>query len=116
MWAITALLVLIVLSGCRREDNSIPDVESQDRIIATASLGESDSELVLTWFPVECETFDAVEVELDDDFVNLKIKVTVDVTTCPPGGFSQTTVDLGEPIGDRTIFDRAFNDTVALDG
>lgn len=110
------VVLLLVLSSCRREDNSIPDVEQQDRIIATASLGESDEQLVLTWFPVECETFDSVEVELDEDFVNLKIKVTVDVTTCPPGGFSQTIVELGEPIGDRKIFDRAFNDTVALTG
>lgn len=116
MWAIAALLLILVLSSCRREDNSIPDVESQDRIIATAALGESNSQLVLTWFPVECETFDGVEVDIDDDFVNLTIKVTVDVTTCPPGGFTQTTVDLDQPVGERKIYDRAFGDTVALDG
>jgi len=109
-----AMAVVLLLSSCRREDNSIPPVEQQDRIIATASLTDDPNELLLTWFPVECETFESVEVEVDDDFANLRIRVSVDVDLCPPGGFNQTTVDLGEPLGEREIYDRAFGDTVAL--
>jgi len=108
------VLVLVALPSCRREDNSIPPVEDQERIIATASLTDDPEVLRLTWFPVECETFQRVDSELDADFANLRIWVTVDVENCPPGGFSETTVDLGEPLGDRKIWDRAFGDTVAL--
>jgi len=113
---VAAVLVVAVLatSGCRREDNTVPEVEVQDRIVQTATLVD-DETLVITWDPAPCETFNEVEVELDDDFVNLLIKVTVDIENCPPGGFTQATVDLGEPIGERRIFDRAFNDTVALE-
>jgi len=70
--------------------------------------------LLITWDPAECETFQDVEIELEEGFANLLIQVVVDVETCPPGGFSQTTVDLGEPLGDRKVWDRAFGDTVAL--
>jgi len=108
--------VLLLLSSCRRIDNTVPEVgPPEDRIIQTASLTDNPNELLLTWDPVECETFLGVEAELDDDFANLLIQVEVDVATCPPGGFSQTVVDLGEPLGDRTVFDRAFGDTVALE-
>lgn len=113
---VAAALVLVLLaSACRREDNTVPEVEEQDRIVQTATLVD-DQTLRITWDPAPCETFDRVEVELEDDFVNLLIKVTVDIENCPPGGFTETTVELGEPIGDRRIFDRAFNDTVALEG
>lgn len=107
-------VLALVSAGCRREDNSIPEVELQDRIVQSATLID-DETLRITWDPAPCETFEGVEVEVDDDYVNLLIKVTVDVETCPPGGFTQTTVDIGQPIGDRQIFDRAFNDTVALE-
>lgn len=113
-WVVCATVVLLLVPGCRRQDNTIPEVEEQDRIVQTATLVD-DETLRLTWDAAPCETFDRVEVEIDDDFVNLLIKVTVDVETCPPGGFTQTTVELGEPIGDRQIFDRAFNDTVLLE-
>ena len=109
-----ALIFVLLVSSCRREDNSIPPIEEQDRIIATASLTDTPNELLLTWFPVECETFQGVEVEPTDEFINIRIRVVVDVVTCPPGGFSQTTVDVGEPLDDRLIWDRAFGDTVAL--
>jgi hypothetical protein len=112
--ALSALVVLLLVSSCRREDNSIPPVEEQDRIIATASLTDDPNVLRITWFPVECETFKGVESEVDEEFANLRVRVTVDVVNCPPGGFSETTVDLGEPLGDRKIWDRAFGDTVAL--
>lgn len=114
--ALTAIIVLLVLSACRREDNSIPPIEQQDRIISTATRGDTDSQVVLTWFPVECETFDRVDVDVDDQFVSLTIRVTVDINTCPPSGLNRTVVDIGQPIGDRLIWDRAFNDTVLLEG
>ena len=113
-FVLSILILVLLVSSCRREDNSIPPVEEQDRIIATASRTDDPSVLRLTWFPVECETFQDVEVELDDEFANLRIRVTVDVENCPPGGFNETTVDLGEPLGERRVWDRAFGDTVAL--
>ena len=70
--------------------------------------------LLVTWDPVECETFQEVEVELEEAYANLRIRVLVDVENCPPGGFSEMVVDLGEPLGGRKIWDRAFEDTVAL--
>jgi len=112
--AAIAVAILVFLPSCRREDNSIPPVETQDRIIQTATQTDDPSMLVLTWDPAPCETFQEVEVELTEDFANLTIRVIVDVDTCPPGGFDQTTVDLGEPLGDREVWDRAFGNTVAL--
>jgi len=112
---VAIVIVLLLLSSCRSEDNSIPEVAEEDRIIATASMGPSDTELLLTWFPVECERFERVEVEHEDRYVNLRIKVTVDIENCPPAGQSETIVDIGQEVGDRKIWDRAFNDTVALD-
>jgi hypothetical protein len=113
-FALCVVVVVLFLSSCRNEDHSIPPVQQEDRIIQTATLTDDPSQLRVTWDPVECETFDAVEVELDDEFANLRIRVTVDVESCPPGGFNQTVVDLGAPLGDREIWDRAFGDTVAL--
>ena len=115
--ALTPLLVVVVALlavSCRSEDNSVPDIEQQDRIIATASLTDDPSELFITWFPAPCETFDEVEVMLDDEFARLRVRVTVDIGTCPINDVSSTTVSLGEPLGDRLVFDRAFGDTVAL--
>ena len=109
-----AALLIAVLSGCRREDNSIPPSQVEDRIIQTASFTDNPNERRLTWDPVECETFQNVEIDVDDDFANLRIRVLVDVENCPPSGFNQTVVDLGEPLGDRKVWDRAFGDTVAI--
>jgi len=113
--ALSCVVVLLVLSSCRREDNTIPPVQEEDRIVQTATLGDDGSSLILTWDPVECETFLSADAELDENFANVRIRVLVDVENCPPGGFNQTTVDLGEPLGDRRVFDRAFADTVALE-
>ena len=112
--ALCVVIVLLMVSSCRREDNSIPPVQEEDRIVQTASLTDDPTMLRITWDPVECETFQNVEVDLDEDFANLRIRVLVDVENCPPGGFNQTIVDLGEPLGERRVWDRAFGDTVAL--
>lgn len=104
---------LLLLSGCSREDNTIPEVEVQDRIVQTATLVDA-STLRVTWDAAPCETFDGVDFDLDDDYANVLIRVTVDVGNCPPGGFTETTIDLGEPLGDRQVWDQAFGDTVAL--
>jgi len=109
-----AIAALVLLTSCRREDNSVPAIETQDRIIQTASLTDNPNELLLTWDAAPCETFKDVEVELEDGFANLKIRVTVDVENCPPSGITEVVADLGQPLGDRRIWDRAFNDTVAL--
>ena len=109
-----AALLVLLLSSCRREDNTVPPIQEEDRIVQSATLLDDPSMIRVTWDPVECETFQRVEVELDDDFANVRIRVLVDVENCPPGGFDQATVDLGEPLGDRQIWDRAFGDTVAL--
>lgn len=110
------LLAMLVLAACgKNEDNTVPDVEFQDRIIATASSTTDPSVLDLTWFTAPCERFDQVLVELDEQYANLTIRVTVDADTCPEGSTGQTSVDLGAPLGDREIWDRAFGDTVALD-
>lgn len=115
-WRTVLLVVVLALVAvsCRREDNTIPPVEQQDRIVQTAELID-DETLLVTWDPAPCETFEEVIVELDDDFANLRIRVTVDIDTCPPEGFTQATVELGEPLGDRKIWDRAFGNTVALE-
>ena len=110
-----AIVLALVTIGCRNENNSVPDVEQQDRIIATADSTDDPATLRITWFPAPCETFDAVEVELDAEYANLLVRVTVDVDDCPPAGSAETIVDLGEPLGDRRVWDRAVNDTVALD-
>ena len=112
--ALCCVVVLLILSSCSREDNSIPPPQDEDRIIQTASLTDDPTMLLVTWDAVECEIFEGVEIELEEDFANLLIQVVVDVETCPPGGFNQSTVDLGEPLGDRKVWDRAFGDTVAL--
>ncbi|MEM7094001.1 MAG: hypothetical protein AAF567_13430 [Actinomycetota bacterium] len=108
------ILLAVAATGCRSEDNTIPDIERQDRIIATAHTTDDPSQLRVTWFPAPCETFNGVLVDLDDDFANLTVRVTVDVETCPGNTRSEAIVDLGEPLGDREVWDRAFNDTVAL--
>lgn len=112
------LAIALLASACRREDNSVPEVESQDRIIRTAFTTDDPSVLALTWFAAPCETFTDVEVRLDDTFVNLEIHVEVDVASCDESGVAgaigAVTVDLGEPLGDREIFDLAFNNTVEL--
>lgn len=108
----------MLVSACRREDNSVPEIEPQDRIIRTAFSTDDPAKLELTWFPAPCETFKDVEVRLDDSFASLEIHVDVDVATCDDvaeiGAVGTTVVDLGEPLGDRQIFDLAFNNTVEL--
>jgi len=114
MLALCAVVLLLVLPSCRREDNTVPPVQEEDRIVQTVSLTDDPSMLLVTWDPVECETFIGVEADLEDDFANLRIRVLVDVENCPPGGQNQAVADLGGPLGDRKIWDRAFGDTVAL--
>ena len=111
--AVVAAFTLLA-SACRREDNTVPDPEQQDRIIATATLTDDPSKVAVTWFPAPCESFDEVLVELDDEFANLRIRVTVDVADCPAAGATETVVDLGEPLGNRQIWDKAFGNSVAL--
>lgn len=116
--AAVLLSLALLATACRREDNSVPEIEPQDRIIRTAFTTDDPSMLALTWFPAPCETFTDVEVRLDDTFVNLEIHVEVDIATCDEptvaGAIGAVTVDLGEPLGDRQIFDLAFNNTVEL--
>ena len=112
--ALCAVVVLLMLSSCRRDDFSIPPVQEEDRILQSVSLTDDPSLLQITWDPVECETFQDVEVDLEEDYANLRIRVLVDVENCPSGGLDQTVVDLGEPLDGRLIWDRAFGDTVAL--
>lgn len=116
-WQVLGSLVLalaLVATACNREDNTVPDVEQQDRIIATASTTDDPSELLITWFPAPCESFDEVLVELDDQYANLTVRVSVDVDVCPDTSLTEMLVDLGEPLGDREVWDRAFGNTVAL--
>lgn len=112
------LLVVLALSvlatACRNEDNSIPPTEQQDRIIATANTTDDPSMLRVTWFPAPCEVFNGVLVDLDDQYANLTVRVTVDVDTCPDNVRNEAIVDLGEPLGTREVWDRAFGNTVAL--
>ena len=112
--ALGAVAVVLLVSSCKRQDNTAVPVQEEDRIVQSVTVLEDPSMLQVTWDPVECETFQNVEVELDDDYANLRIRVLVDVENCPPGGFDQATVDLGEPLGDRQVWDRAFGNTVAL--
>lgn len=110
---IIVALLIVGASSCRREDNTVPDSEEQDRILQSAVRIDDDT-LLLAWDPAPCETFDRVEVESDDDYVNIEIKVIVDVADCPPTGIDETTIELDRPLGDRQIFDRAFGDTIDL--
>ena len=112
--AVTIIVLLLLLASCRREDNSIPPVEQQDRILQSATL-VNETELLLTWDPAPCETFQEVQWDADEDFVNIRIRVSVDIENCPPPSFTETTIDIGEPVGDRRIWDRAFGDTVLLE-
>ncbi len=111
--SLCVLIALLLVPSCRREDNTVPPPEIEDRIVQTATLVD-ESTLRVTWDPAPCETFNGVGVELEEDYANLLIRVTVDIGNCPPSGVNEATVDLGEPLGDRRIWDRAFNDTVAL--
>ena len=112
---LAVLVLAFVTTACNNENNSIPPVERQDRIIATASTTDDESMLLVTWFPAPCETFNGVLVDLDEQYANLTVKVTVDVESCPDLARSEAMVDLGEPLGDREVWDRAFGNTVALD-
>ena len=109
------LAIALITTACNNEDNSIPPIERQDRIIATANTTDDPSMLQVTWFPAPCETFNGVLVDLDEDYANLTVKVTVDVENCPDLARSEAMVDLGEPLGEREVWDRAFGNTVALD-
>ena len=104
----------LITTACNNTDNSIPPIERQDRIIATANTTDDPSTLFVTWFPAPCETFNGVLVDLDEQYANLTVKVTVDVENCPDNARSDAMVDLGEPLGDREVWDRAFGNTVAL--
>ena len=112
---LAASMLVLTLGACRNVDNSVPEVEAQDRIIATANTTDDPSTVRITWFPAPCETFDEVLVDVDDDYANLTVRVTVDVDNCAESSITETIVDLGEPLGDRQIWDRAFGNTVALD-
>lgn len=107
--------VLVFAAGCRSEDNSVPEAEQQDRIIATVASTDDPAEFEITWFPAPCERFDEVLVTNDEDYANLQVRVTVDTDQCPEASISATVVNLGEPLGDRQIWDKAFNNTVAID-
>ena len=109
------LAIALITTACNNEDNSIPPIERQDRIIATANTTDDPSMLQVTWFPAPCETFNGVLVDLDEDYANLTVKVTVDIENCPDLAPSEAMVDLGEPLGEREVWDRAFGNTVALD-
>lgn len=107
-----------VATACRTENNTIPEAQEEDRIIATASRTERDDQLLLTWFPAPCETFKEVVVVNEPERVVLTIRVVTDVATCPPDSPSETVVDLGEPLGDRLVWDASFGadgDSVAVD-
>jgi len=113
--AVLLLAVALFTTACRNEDNTDVPVENQDRIIATASSTDDPSKVRITWFTAPCESFDRVDVELDDQYANLTVRVVVDVENCPDTAINAQVVDLGEPLGDRRIWDRAFGNTVALD-
>lgn len=113
--AVLLVLVALVSTSCNSEDNSIPAIERQDRIIATANSTDDPAQIRITWFPAPCEAFNGVLVDVDEQYANLTVKVTVDVESCPESSITETVVDLGEPLGDREIWDRAFGNTVALD-
>lgn len=109
----TALLLLAV--GCKSEDNTVQAPQGEDRVIAAVVSTDDPSQFVVSWFPAPCEAFDEVQVELDDTYANLKVRVIVDVDACPNSSPGEVVVSLGEPLGDRLVWDRAFNDTVAVD-
>lgn len=117
--ALVALIIVGFAAGSNREDNTVPEVEQQDRVIAAVHSTNDPSKLRVAWFPAPCETFDEVEVQVDDTYANLRVRVSVDVAggveACSKAPTTEAIVDLGEPLGNRKIWDRAFNDTVALD-
>ncbi len=104
-----------VATSCRNEDNSTPDIEQQDRIIATVTSTDDPTVFTVSWFPAPCERFDDVVVTNDEDYANLRVRVTVDTANCPESSISETVVDIGEPLDGRRIWDKAFNNTVAID-
>lgn len=116
-----AQLVLIVLgiallaTSCSQEDNTIPEVQIEDRIVASVFSTDDPSRYVVNWFTAPCEEFREVQVTSDDDFVNLRVRVQVDSNECPTNSPGTTTVNFDAPLGDRRIFDLATNNTVALD-
>lgn len=110
---ICAVLVLAV--ACSQEDNTIPEIQIEDRIVASVFSTDDPNEYVVNWFTAPCEQFQEVQVTNDDGFVNLRVRVRVDPTACPTDSPGTTTVDFGDPLGDRRIFDLATNNTVALD-
>lgn len=105
----------ITASGCRSVNNSVPEVEIQDRVISSVAATADASTLHVRWFAAPCETFEEVQHNLDDRYVNLRVVVSVDVSDCPASSPGQTIVDLGEPVGSRKVWDLAFNDTVVID-
>jgi len=112
--ALTVLLAMVT-TACSREDNTIPDVEIEDRIVASVFSTEDPTRYVVNWFVAPCEEFREVQVTSDDDFVNLRVRVQVDPTTCPDNSPGTTIVSFGQTLGERRIFDLATNNTVALD-
>lgn len=114
-------LILAVLSlalmgaACSQENNTVPLVELEDRIVASVFSTDDPTRYVVNWFVAPCEEFREVQVTSEDDFVNLRVRVQVDPTACPDDSPGTTIVSFGDPLGDRRIFDLATNNTVALD-
>lgn len=105
----------LLAAGCSQQDNTIPEVQIEDRIVASVFSTGDPSTYVVNWFTAPCEAFREVQVTSDDDFVNLRVRVQVDADSCPTNSPGTTTVSFGAPLGDRRIFDLATNNTVALD-
>jgi len=113
--AVVVTFVALIAASCSQEDNTIPLVEIEDRIVASVFSTDDPARYVVNWFVAPCEEFREVQVTSDDDFVNLRVRVQVDPTACPDNSPGTTIVSFGDPLGDRRIFDLATNNTVALD-
>lgn len=141
VWPLVLLAVMtVLLASCRTQDNTVPAVETQDRIIAsitavtgtpaagaaalnTESNAQSNTEsnakqsaegvaaerYLIKWFGVECETFEEVVVSSEADYINLNVKVILDINECPAQTPSETVIELNEPLGERQFWDKSVN-------
>lgn len=109
------LLLVLLLASCRTEDNSLPEPTEEPRIISLIEATDNDAELVVSWFPAPCETFNRIEVTPTADQIELELIVIVDAANCPTGSITSTVVQLGEPRAGREVFDLTFDDTVRVE-
>lgn len=114
-----AVVLVLVSVGCRRTvAGGAAEPKIEDRIISQILETDDPEVYEIRWFPSGCESLDRIDSEIRDSGVWFTVFAFVDSAACvqSSGVESSALVNLGEPIGDRLIYDGNLKSTVALNG